>query len=313
MKISNPDENLPEKNAPRHPILAMLLSLPATGLGHIYCGDLTKGLILFFASFAFAPIIVVSAKSAASTVSLIIVIASIALLIFIFFYALVDAYRLGRIRSTHYRLKEYNRWPIYILFIIVSMSYPTNLAHSIRSHLLEAFKIPSTSMAPNILPGDYLFLNKVVYKTKAPQCGEVVIFIYPDDRHKHFIKRIVALPGETVEIKNGHVIINDQPLTYEAVKTPIQTATGQTPSAVTLIEHNSDVHYRIMTLNDDETGGNMAKITVPHGYCFVLGDNRSESKDSRHFGPIPLADVLGRVDYIYWPAQSWSRFGRYRD
>lgn len=313
MKISYPDENPPVKNTPRQPILALLLSLPATGLGHIYCGDLTKGLILFFVSFAFAPIIVVSAKSAASTLSLITVIASIALLIFIFFYALVDAYRLARLRSTHYRLKEYNRWPIYILFIMVSISYPTNLAHSIRSHLLEAFKIPSASMAPNILPGDYLLLNKAVYKTQAPQRGEVVIFVYPDDRHIYYIKRIVALPGETVEMKNGHVIINDQPLTYKAIKTPIQTATGQIPSAVALIERNREVQYHILAQNDDKTGGNMVKMTVPHGHCFILGDNRSDSKDSRHFGPVPLADVLGRVDYIYWPAQSWSRFGRYQN
>ena len=78
-----------------------------------------------------------------------------------------------------------------------------------------------------------------------------------------------------------------------------------------LRETNGDVSYKIMLT--DAPSQYFNRITVPDGHCFVLGDNRNNSSDSRHFGPVPLVDVKGRVDYIYFPAESWSRFGRYRD
>ena len=293
----------------RHPAWAIILSVAATGLGHIYCGRLLKGLILFFASFAFAPIIVIAAQNAASTFMLALVIASILLLAGIFLYALIDAGLLARRIGPAYELKEYNRWYIYLLFIVVALCYPTNLASSIRANVLQAFKIPAQSMAPGILRGDRILLNKAIYRIKAPARGDVVIFVYPDDRRLYYLKRIVALPGDTVEIKHNRLLINDRPLSYAkpASGPPMNFDPGSTIRA--LVEENNGSRYPILV--DDAQAENLPKITVPHGSCYVLGDNRSHSKDSRNFGPIPLADVKGRVDYIYWPAGSWSRFGRF--
>jgi len=295
---------------PRNPIWAVLLSIAATGLGHIYCGRLLKGLILFFASFAFAPIIVVAAQNAASTFMLMIVIASLTILLGVFVYAFIDAGLQACKLREGYQLKEYNRWYIYLLFIVVALSYPTNLASSIRDHVLQAFRIPSQSMAPAILPGDRILLNKSIYKIKAPQRGDVVVFIYPDDRRLYYIKRIVALPGDTIEINNNKILINDKPLDYNAVSPQPELNLNLDKTIHTQQENNIDRSYPI--LNDSTRMENMPKISVPHGTCFVLGDNRSHSKDSRHFGPIPLADVKGRVDYIYWPTLNWSRFGRFQ-
>ena len=296
---------------PRKAVWAVLLSIAATGVGHIYCGRLLKGLILFFVSFAFAPIIAAAARNAASTFMLMLVIGSVLFLLGIFIYAVIDAGLLAHKSGRGYQLKEYNRWYVYLLFIIVALSYPTNLASSIRDHVLQAFKIPSQSMAPAILPGDRIFLNKAIYKIKAPQRGDVVVFVYPDDRRLYYIKRIAALPGDTIEIADSIVLINDQPLPYKAIEPAPQTNTGTDEALLAREENNHGHQYPVLTSEGQPE--NMPKLTVPHGYCFVLGDNRSHSKDSRRFGPVPLADVKGRVDYIYWPASNWSRFGMFRN
>jgi signal peptidase I len=293
----------------RSPFWAVILSVAATGLGHIYCGRLLKGLILFFAGFAFAPIIVITAQNAASPWMLAVVIASLLLLAGIFFYALVDAGLLARRIGRDYQIKEYNRWYIYLLFIIVALSYPTNLASSIRDNVLQAFRIPAPSMAPGILRGDSILLNKAIYKIKAPARGDVVVFIYPDDRRRYYIKRIVALPGDTIEIRDNKIIVNDRPLTYNSPETAPALNFNPGPEIQALEEENHGRRYPIL-INGARTA-DLPKTTVPHGACFVLGDNRTQSKDSRTFGPVPLADIKGRVDYIYWPAVSWSRFGKF--
>jgi signal peptidase I len=209
--------NTPSKTADsivRRPVVAVLLSIAATGLGHIYCGRLTKGLILFFVSFAFAPIMVRAAQSAASTALLLMVLGSVALMVALFFYAVVDAGLLARRIGSNYEPREYNRWYLYLIMIVVAVGYPTNMSGTIRQHLLQAFKIPSTSMAPGILPGDMVLLNKAVYGIHPPQRGDMVVFVYPDDRRQYYIKRLVALPGDSIEIKNNNLWINDQPLQY---------------------------------------------------------------------------------------------------
>lgn len=301
---------------PRNPIWAVLLSFAATGLGHIYCGRLLKGLILFFASFAFAPIIVVTAQNAASAFMLSLVIGSLLLLLAVFIYAFIDAGLLARKSGKDYQLKEYNHWYIYMLFIIVALSYPTNLASSIRDHVLQAFRIPSQSMAPSILAGDSILLNKAIYKIKAPQRGDLVVFIYPDDRRKYFMKRIVALPGESVEIRDNIVYINDQPLSQTFMETTPAINFNLNEGVQIVQEDNGTKRYPIII--NTARPQKMPKMVVPHGQCFVMSDNRQFTAqgshpfgDSRTFGPIPLADVKGRVDYIYWPALSWSRFGRF--
>jgi signal peptidase I len=225
----------------------------------------------------------------------------------IFLYAVVDSGMLAR-KLTTYQLKEYNRWYLYVLLIVVAAGYPTNLAQSIRAHVLQAFKVPSASMAPGILPGDRVLLNKTAYNTQAPSRGDVVIFTYPDDRRLNYVKRLVALPGDTVEIRENILLVNDQPLDR-------QTASVSTPdfkpeeAQVILTEENSGAVYPIMV--DSTRPQSMAKLTVPHGHCFVLGDNRGHSVDSRSFGPVQMSDIQGRLDYIYWPARSWSRLGNY--
>lgn len=293
------------KTSARSPLLACLLSVAATGLGHIYCGRLVKGLILFFVSFVFAPVIVAAANAASSDFMLAIVIGSLGLMFAVFFYAVVDAGLLAR-KLKSYHLKEYNRWYLYVLLVVVAITYPTNLAHSIRAHVVQAFNVPSRSMSPGILPGDYVLLNKAAYKVQAPRRGDVVIFTHPDDRRLNYVKRIIAMPDETVEIRDNVLLVNDQPL-YSAARAgsvpDFKTDDGQ----VVMMEKGDSTVYPIIV--DSTKPQNMDKIKVPHGHCFLLGDNRGQSVDSRNFGPVPMSDIQGRLDYIYWPSGNWSRMG----
>lgn len=162
------------------------------------------------------------------------------------------------------------------------------LAMIIRAFLVQAFKIPTGSMRPTLMEGDIILVNKFIYGAKipftnfrlpaltGPKRGDVIVFIYPQDDKKDFIKRLVGLPGETVEIKNGAIYINGK------------------PSLDSILPTNFYYNY-----------GNYAKvgeqITVPEDSYFVLGDNSGSSKDSRYWGFVPGNNILGKALLIYWP------------
>ena len=134
------------------------------------------------------------------------------------------------------------------------------------------------------------------------------------------VKRVVAVAGDEVEIRDGELYINGGKLKRTSVgpakvETPIVIMHGEI-----MLEKNGDAEYRIFIgtaeekyENAEEKYGNFVidfpPFTVPRNSCFVLGDNRNYSEDSSQFGPIPLATIKGRAEYIYWPAKDWSRFG----
>jgi len=164
------------------------------------------------------------------------------------------------------------------------------LAMIIRSFVVQAFKIPTGSMRTTLLEGDLILVNKFIYgakipftesnlpKLREPKRGDVVVFIFPGNPKKDFIKRLIASAGETVEIKNGTIYVNDQPLLDPVF--------------------NQTYYY-----NRGEFGGEGQKIVVPKNSFFVLGDNSASSQDSRYWGFVPDKNVLGKAMVIYWPPQ----------
>ena len=168
------------------------------------------------------------------------------------------------------------------------------LALLIRTFVVQAFKIPSGSMEPTLEIGDHILVNKFIYGIKIPfthlsfgawtqpKRGEVIVFIYPLEPEKDFIKRVIGVPGDTVRIVNKKLYING--------------AEAQDPHAV----------YKEDTLlpGDAQKRDNFGPITVPPGKIFVLGDNRDRSLDSRFWGFVPLEEVKGKAFIIYW---SWDR------
>ena len=173
------------------------------------------------------------------------------------------------------------------------------LALFIRTFVVQAFKIPSGSMLNTLLIGDHLLVNKFLYGVKLPFVGttivpvsdpefqDIIVFKYPQDPSKDFIKRIIGLPGDRIEIRNKDVYRNGEKLSEPYVR----------HSMPGMVAGPRD---------------NMAALTVPEGKYFVMGDNRDESLDSRFWGFVDRTAILGRAWVIYW---SWDgptnvRFGR---
>ncbi len=168
------------------------------------------------------------------------------------------------------------------------------LALVIRTFVVQAFKIPSGSMEPTLEIGDHILVNKFIYGIKipftsvklfpweSPQRGDVIVFIYPLEPDKDFIKRVIAVGGDTVRIVNKKLYINGK----------------EAP--------DSHAVYREETVfpGDVQKRDNFGPVTVPKGNLFVLGDNRDRSLDSRFWGFVPLDDVRGKAFIIYW---SWNR------
>jgi len=159
----------------------------------------------------------------------------------------------------------------------------------IRPFVVQAFKIPTGSMRPTLLEGDLILVNKFIYgakvpftkyrlpKLREPKRGDVIVFIYPEDKKKDFIKRLVGLPKDIIEIKSGTIYVNDEPLL--------------------------DPVFRRYYYNRGDLAKEGEKIVVPENSFFVLGDNSGSSKDSRYWGFVPGDNILGKAIVIYWPPQ----------
>ncbi len=183
------------------------------------------------------------------------------------------------------------------------------LALAIRTFVVQAFKIPSGSMEPTLLIGDHILVSKFIYgisipfldkkffQIKKPERGDVVVFIFPKDESKDFIKRVVAVEGDTVDVRQKKVYLNGRPV--------------EDPHA----------HFTDSTIYNGPDAGagprdNFGPVTVPPGHIFVMGDNRDHSLDSRFWGFVDINKVRGKAFMIYWSWESflnnfrWRRLGQ---
>jgi signal peptidase I len=308
-------EAIPNTRNRRHIWIAVLLSLIMPGLGQIYCGKLSRGLVFTFLNLL--PLPVTIGLFAISTSSLLMpaVITMILLAGLVQLMAIIDSACLAN-NAKEYVLKDYNKPVVYVLLVVLVTTGSVGSAFYLREQLLEAFRVSVASNYPTILPGDRFIANKIAYKSTDPKRGDMIVFANPEDRRIIYIKRIVAIAGETVEIKNGDVYINDQKLqrqklpesTLDNIRIKIR---GEELEGDVYEETNGSAKYKIF-LADHRPPGDFAKLTVPEHHCFVLGDNRNLSYDSRNFGSVLLATVKGRAYYLYFPAKGWSRFGKIR-
>ncbi len=174
------------------------------------------------------------------------------------------------------------------------------LALMIRTFIIQAFKIPTGSMEPTLLVGDHLLVSKFSYSihipneipftsiqlfsdyhffSSVPERGNIVVFKFPEDPSKDFIKRVIGLPGETLQVIQQRVYINDKLL-----KEPY-------------------AHHSQPSSPNSGNRDNMAPLRIPEGYIFVMGDNRENSHDSRMWGVLDLKNLRGKAQWIYW---SWD-------
>ena len=210
------------------------------------------------------------------------------------------------------------------------------LALSVRWILFEAYVIPSTSMLPTLLVHDHIFVNKILYGLRAPfsenwlvrwyqpERGEVVVFKYPADKEKYFIKRIIGLPGDRVLVENGNLYVNDKiversiPRDLKEEWQPLKDSdfpgdeeAGGRALYVHWEEHlgesPSQKNYSVL-LRRQGGSATFGPVTVPGGEYFVLGDNRDNSKDSRAWDEdkrfVPRDYLVGRASFVWLSCES---------
>jgi signal peptidase I len=179
------------------------------------------------------------------------------------------------------------------------------LALFIRTFVVQAFKIPSGSMKPTLQIGDHILVNKFIYGVRLPfvgtkiisvsdpERGDIIVFRYPEDPDKDFIKRVIAVPGDTVEIRNKKVYVNHQPIASDV---------------------GVFTDSRVLSENINPRD-NLKVLTVPSDGYFVMGDNRDNSYDSRFWGFVARNAIKGKAFIIYWSWDSdnfgvrWKRIG----
>ncbi len=293
--------------------VAIMFSLIMPGLGQVYCGRLARGLVLTFLNMLPLPIIIglLLASNPASVVQQIvglIMAGGIVQLV-----AIIDSARLAKRTKTDYELKDYNKWYVYVLLILTITVGSAGSGLYLRDQALEAFVVPVGSMYPTIFQGDRLLANKTAYNNADPVKGDIIVFCNPHNRKENYVKRVVALAGDTVEVRDSELYINGEKLKRERLSdSPLATLKPKMQGEV-FYEFNGQAKYKIIMVAPKEgtkaSATDFKQITVPKYHCFVLGDNRNNSKDSRSFGPIATASIKGRFDYLYFPAERWSRFG----
>jgi signal peptidase I len=297
----------------RIPWVALALSFLSAGVGHIYCGRIAKGLPLYFA-WLIVPLCVTAAALAPPSVASLVLLVALPVLavVIVYFYAALDALRLAHEIGSEYTLRDYNRAAVYWLLILVQIIYPIALMASVRGLVYEAFVVPADSMSPTILNGDRILARKLLPPHYFPDRGDLIVFRNPQSTGgTTFVKRVVAVAGDHVQIDGTRLLINGKELERDRVPEESVRILGEDVTGEVSYEVNSGQRYLVAYEEaSDETGAKRQfEITVPERHIFVLGDNRDRSNDSRSFGAIPIGDVIGYVDYIYWPAESWTRFG----
>lgn len=208
----------------------------------------------------------------------------------------------------------------------------------LRSFIIEPFKIPSGSMIPTLLVGDYILVSKSSYGMRLPilnnkliptgdvERGDVVVFRYPRDKSLDYIKRVVGLPGDKVEYRNKRLSINGKLLTVERLDDYQYSDSRSYTTALQFRETLDDSEHLILVEPDEPTvrlmgvrqfssrdkcvySDNGFICTVPEGHYFTLGDNRDSSSDSRYWGFVPDENVIGRAFMVVWNASEFSRAG----
>ncbi|MHC9538511.1 MAG: signal peptidase I [Vulcanimicrobiota bacterium] len=251
--------------AKRIPFVAGLLSFLMPGLGQLYNGRLKKALLFYAIMLLFQQtfFMIVYGLSAL----LYIYALGIAFKVIAVGDAYIDARKVGCIRPGLWQ-----RWYIHLLIIIITiLIIPVYGNATVLKHV-RTFYCPSTSMMPTLQLGDYFVVDKRYYKNHIPARGDLIILNPPESADaggKLFIKRVIATGGESVQINNGKVFINDCPLKEPYIAEPVRY--------------------------------DMEKIIVGKGKVFVLGDNRNNSEDSHIWGPLDISRVKGKSLYIFWP------------
>jgi signal peptidase I len=283
--------------------LAVLLSLLLPGLGQVYNGEARRGLGFFI--FFLSALLALSLILAWMPVSPLNYLGLILFFLLAYLVSPLEAWRAARRKSLDFNPKSYNRCLVYVGLYIGGSILFWLFQQGFLYLLVEPFRIPSSTMYPAVMAGDLIvgknisydlkvpFTNRSLVRQKNPQRFDIILFAYPLDRNKVFIKRIIGLPGEVLQIINKRIYINYQPLQdrYGYYVDPNLVSPASSPR------------------------DNYGPVQIPLNHYFVLGDYRDNSYDSRFWGSIDRSDIKSRALMIYWSSDPqahrirWERIG----
>jgi len=287
-------------NKPRKWWVSGLLSLLHPGMGQIYNGQAHKAVILLLITNIFFPIIFLNALTLyLNTLSLLIWLSVVLVSVGYYIFVISDAVRESNKLKYEYELKRYNKVIVYLgvlLAVILISSLIPGLEidkQKIQNNYLQAYKLPSGSMEPTLLVGDHILVDRRL-SARNPNRGDIIIFVYPEDKRKDFVKRVVAIGGDTVEVRNKELYVNNKHIIESQI-----------------VHLEKDIIPQSQNPRD-----NFGPVTVPNDAYFVMGDNRDRAYDSRFWGFVDKSKIKGTVRQIYWSwdrkasSVRWDRFGR---
>jgi signal peptidase I len=281
-KKFNANNNIePDPFAIKNPWLAVFLSAMLTGLGQLYNKQWLKG---FFFILCFAVISVVDEINYL-----------ISLLFFpLSLFSLKDAFDSAeRMNGSGQKFVDQGSSIAKIIVAVTIIFSALPVSSIVKAHFIQAYKIPASSMLPTLELGDHILVDKTIQGKGHVKREELIVFVYPEDRSKDFIKRVIAVSGDTIEIRNKKIILNGTSY-YD-------------PYGVYKDDFIIPAHM--------QPRDNYGPQIVPHNSVFVLGDNRDFSHDSRFWGFVDLKDVRGKAFKIYWSwdyknrSARWDRIG----
>lgn len=260
------------ENKPRKPWLAGLLSLIQPGLGQLYNGEIRKALIFYLLPLLLVPAGILCIHAEFIRVFM----ATYMLLALTYYYfAVSDSIKTAKKYKNQYEPKRFNKAYVYIGAYILIAIVTTSLSAVMKSNFVQAFKISSAAMEPTLLLGDHVLTDRS-QSARKPNRGDLIVFEYPEDPTKDFIKRVVALSGDTIEIRNKELIVN-----------------GKEVSEAYAVHNEAN-----MVPASENPRDNLGPKTIPDGEYFVMGDNRDRSYDSRFWGTVPKSKINGTITQI---------------
>lgn len=261
----------------RNVFISALLALFSPVTAYLYNGKVVFGGILVSVMYLLFYILLISGIAHNFYGFLIVGLYIIAFTLFIIIDNVVTA-----IKNKNYELKKYNRVSVYIISTILFAFITGSANVLINKYFFQLYSIPAGSMAPAIVEGDSVAVDKSFYRKHKIKRGDLIVFLYPNDRSVTYVKRCVAVSGNNLVIDGKDIIINDKKIVE---------------------------NYPLMYNDEDSIFRDIYDYgIVPDNHIYVLGDNRDNSADSRHFGVVPVKDVIGKPLYIY-NSKDRSRIG----
>jgi len=274
----------------RNPWLAGLGNLLFAPLGHVYAGQAWRGMLMWAARLSITLVGLCAFSRIAGKAGLVL---TAAVLIAAPLCLVADAAIVARQQGGVFQLKWYNRWYTYLVTAAMVWVATQAVTAAIRAFVVEAFYLPSSAMTPTLQIDDRIVVDKLAYRWHSPARFDVVVFRAPRkgitgvpvSAEEHvFIKRVIGLPGESVELREKKVYINGKGLDEAYVHFLLPPGDPSETHEVT----SHDVRERY------------GPVTVPENHYFVMGDNRDNSQDSRYWGFLPRGYIKGKALVIYW-------------